>query len=153
MVLKDSDESTTTKVARTISLAFSTDPLVAYCRPGAEPWGDLGDRVMAWQKQRVKVAMLSGMVSGLAECNAELEAVAILYPPKSKLRQSWSQALTAWMLQASNWLRPLDGSIDAKVSLSLLPSLLHVHQKSGRYIGIRHDTNLLTANEPGERKA
>ncbi|KAJ5610576.1 hypothetical protein N7510_007295 [Penicillium lagena] len=49
-------------VARTVSLAFSPDPLIRWLRPNALPWSQLDGASWKWQYRRVQRVMLEGQV-------------------------------------------------------------------------------------------
>lgn len=60
-----SDSQAISAAARCISLAFSSDPLICWLRPGAVPWGRLGAETMKWQERRVRRALADGYVLAL----------------------------------------------------------------------------------------
>lgn len=60
--MKDIDPKSISQTAKTISLAFSQDPLIRWLRPNAVSWDIPNPEIGKWQYRRVQRAMLEGVV-------------------------------------------------------------------------------------------
>lgn len=118
---KDQDSTSILEAARTVSLAFSQDPLIRWLRPCGKPWDKLDSSSMRWQRRRLRRAIHEGMVLRLTDSGGQrfkeqksvldserpvgeaglqrsrqFGAIAVLSPPQrrmgSKLSRMWSWA-------------------------------------------------------------
>ena len=67
-------------VARTVSAAFTSDPLIQWLRPSAIPWGYQDPTTQKWQCRRVRNVMSEGIVLR----SASVGQMAQEYPRQSK---------------------------------------------------------------------
>ena len=125
------DSSSILEAAKTISLAFSNDPLIRWLRPRERPWSDLDNASFKWQQRRVRRALHEAMVlrlqavphqlttfegqssdkttssvsqKGISDKDQSLKfgAIAIIERPQRKPRPWWSKVFS-WL-----YLRLLD---------------------------------------------
>lgn len=139
------DPASISSAARTISFAFSPDPLIQWLRPNAIPWSQQSPAVRKWQYRRVQRTILDGLVfqsqpiwqmlqlfqskssepkgdcttlgSVSEDKGSDSGAVVFLHPPRSQWRWSLARIFLACELWVLDWLSPvLDTDTPAKVS-------------------------------------
>ena len=124
LLIRASEPTAVLEAAKTISLAFSSDPLIRWLRPRGRPWGELEQNSLRWQSRRIQEAIHQHIVVRLVPNSAtaslrhkreglsvetdlvfngsdrDFGALALLYPP----RATPSFNISRWFWRIRMWL-------------------------------------------------
>lgn len=97
------------------------DPVISWLRPLANPWSVTDPNTTKWQYRRVQRAVADGIVLrslAVREIRQKLHkdgdvyehdagAVALLYPPRGRVRWALGRMLLSWKLWFLDMVRPV----------------------------------------------